>query len=364
MPSDEQRTALKQLLDRQPRYPIGLYPTPLQEVPRFSEALGGPRIYLKRDDLTGLGYGGNKARMLDYFIGEAKAQGCDVLIGGGAAFQSNHAMMCAAAARKAGMTPVILARTGTRYYVFQGNYLLTKLLIDGGVYIYSDNPQDAGKRIGSQRVRLMNRLADELRAEGHKPYILPGSTHPLGALGYVECALELAGQCEEMGIKPDWIFLTSTGSGQAGLLLGNAFLGQRSKIVGCAPTPGTSDRVRAERVANLANETADRLGADVCINPEDVVNLDRGGQGYGIVSSEGMEALRLMSRTEGIFLDPVYTSKGVGGLIGEIRKGTVSAQDTVIYIHTGGGPLNFAYSPDLVHEFDLKQEDDHIVADL
>ena len=363
MASDQLKASLKRLLDRQPRYPISVTPTPLQDLPRFSEAVGGPRILMKRDDLTGLGYGGNKARMLDYFIGEAIAQGCDVLIGGGAAMQSNHAMLCAAAARKAGMKPFILARLGTKYYLFQGNYLLTKLLVDGGVYLYSDDPRDAGKRIGSRRVQVMNQLAEELRAEGHKPYVLAGSTRPVGALGYVECALELADQCDEMGIEPDWIFLTSTGSGQAGLLMGSAFLERRAKVVGCAPSPGISDRVRAKRVADLANDTAKLLGADVQVDPEKVVNLDCGGIAYGVVSPEGMEALHLMSHTEGIFLDPVYTSKGVGGMIGQIRKGTVKAGDTVIYVHTGGTPLNFAYSPELVREYSLNQEDDHIVAD-
>jgi 1-aminocyclopropane-1-carboxylate deaminase/D-cysteine desulfhydrase-like pyridoxal-dependent ACC family enzyme len=177
----------------------------------------------------------------------------------------------------------------------------------------------------------------------------------------VECALELTEQCEEMGIQPDWIFLTSTGGGQAGLMLGAKCLRQGHRVVGCAPAPYATDQVRAEGVADLANRTAELLGTDVRIAPEEVVNLNYGGEAYGVITPEGMEAFRLMMHTEGIFLDPVYTSKGVSGLIDQIRKGMVGAEDTVIYVHTGGTPLNFAYSPELVQEFNLTQETDQFM---
>ena len=360
---DERRGSLRTLLSAQPRCAISLLPTPLQELPRFSAALGGPRILMKRDDMTGLAYGGNKARVLDYFIGEAVAQGCDVLIGGGAAIQSNHAMMCAAAARKAGLEPVILARQGTKYYAFQGNYLLTKILVDGGVVLYSERPTDHRKRIGSRRLEVMNLVADELRAQGRKPYVLAGTTQPTGALGYVEACLELHGQCTERGVEPDWIFLTSTGAGQAGLLLGAACLEWSVKVVGCAPSPGASDEERAHRVADLANATAELLGTDERVDPATVTNLGYGGEGYGVVTRAGMEAQKLLARTEGIFLDPVYTSKGVSGLIDQIRLGRISPKDTVVYVHTGGGPLNFAYASELVSEFGLCHEDDRVVED-
>ena len=357
------RESLKELLRARPRYDVSVLPTPLQELPRFGQALGGPRILMKRDDMTGLAYGGNKARVLDYFMGEAIAQRCDVLIGGGAAIQSNHAMMCAAAARKAGLEPVILARQGTKYHVFQGNYLLTKILVDGGVVLYSERPTDTSARIGSRRLEVMNRVADELREQGRKPYVLAGTTQPTGALGYVECSLELEEQCRERGIEPDWIFLTSTGAGQAGLLLGAACLEWPVKIVGCAPSPGATDVERAGSVAGLANATAELLGTDTRIDPTRVTNLGYGGEGYGIVTREGLQAQKLLARTEGIFLDPVYTSKGVSGLIDQIRKGVVGSSDTVIYVHTGGGPLNFAYAPELVSEFGLRHEDDRVFED-
>lgn len=358
MSSEERKAELKSLLDKQPRYPISLLPTPLAELPRLSRALSGPRIWMKRDDLTGIAYGGNKGRKLDYFIGDAVAQGCDVFIGGGGAVQSNHALMCAAAARKAGMKPVIFARTGTHHYELQGDYLLTKIMVDGGVYLYSLD-ESGQERRRSKLVDLMNSVADDLRAQGHKPYVLTGSGQPAGTLGYVECALELTSQCEQQGIEPDWVFLTSSGGGQAGLVVGAKFLGQTHRVVGCAPAPKSSDESRPAYVADLANRTAALLGADVHIDPKEVINLCCGGEAYGVPSQEGLEAIRLLAHTEGIFLDPVYSSKGFGGLIEQIRKGVVSPRDTVIYIHTGGGPLNFAYSRELTEAYHLSLETDN-----
>jgi 1-aminocyclopropane-1-carboxylate deaminase/D-cysteine desulfhydrase-like pyridoxal-dependent ACC family enzyme len=355
------RRQLRELLDRQPRYPISLLPTPLMPVPNFSTAVGGARIFIKRDDMTGLAYGGNKARKLDYFIGEAKAQGCDVFIGGGGAIQSNHALMCAAAARRAGMKPVIFARAGTRHYELQGDYLLTKILVDDAVYLFDTQEAAGAGRQGMQLADYMNQVAETLRAQGYKPYVLPGSGQPSGSLGYVECALELAEQCEALGIQPDWVFLTSTGGGQAGLLVGTAFLQQPHQIVGCSPYSSGSDAERAGRVADLANRTAKLLGAEVRIDPARVINLDYSGGAYGVPSPAGIEALQLLAQTEGIFLDPVYTSKGVACMIDQVRQGRIGAGETVIYIHTGGGPLNFVYNTELAQALDLSLESDQAV---
>lgn len=362
MTDNSLKSQLRTLLDQQPCYRVSLLPTPLVELPRLREALGGPRIFMKRDDMTGLAYGGNKARKLDYFVGEAVAQGCDVFIGGGGAAQSNHALMCAAAARKAGMKPVIFARAGSRHYELQGDYLLTKLLVDGGVYLYH-NEDLAGKehRYRPQLIDLMNQVADELRAKGFNPYILPGSNQPTGTLGYVECALELTEQCDALGIEPDWVFLTSSGGGQAGLLVGTKFLQQRHTVVGCAPAPYGSDAARAATVADLANRTAHLLGADLHINASDVTNLSYGGDAYGVPTQAGLEALHLLARSEGIFLDPVYTSKGVSGMIDQIQKGMIGPNDTIIYIHTGGLPINFAYHHELAEAFDLSLSSDHLL---
>ena len=355
-------TALRGLLEKQPRYPISLLPTPLQELPRFSDALGGPRIFIKRDDMTGLAYGGNKARKLDYFIGEAVDQGCDVFLGGGGAVQSNHAVMCAAAARKAGLKPVIFARTGTKHYELQGDFLLTKLLVDAGVYLYQPAENDGKVRHRPELPDLMNRVADELRAQGHKPYILPGSGQPAGTLGYVECALELTEQCNALGIEPNWIFMTSTGGGQAGLLVGTRFLQQNQTVVGVAPAPYGTDQSRAATVADLANRTARLLGANVQVDPEEVTNLNYGGEAYGVPTTAGLEAFRLMAHTEGLFLDPVYTSKSMSGLVDQIRQGRVGPDDTVVYIHTGGLPLNFAYSRELSEAFEVTCDTDELLS--
>lgn len=362
MTKPELKAELRALLDQQPCYRVSILPTPLIELPRFSAALGGPRIFMKRDDMTGLAYGGNKARKLDYFIGEAVAQGCDVFIAGGGAAQSNHALMCAAAARKAGLKPVIFARHGSLHYELQGDYLLTKLLVDGGVYLY-DNEDLAGKthRYRPQLVDLMQQVAADLRAKGFNPYILTGSGQPAGTLGYVECALELTEQWEALGFEPDWIFLTSSGGGQAGLLVGSRFLEQTHTVVGCAPAPYGSDAARAATVADLANRTAQRLGVELQIATDTVTNLSYGGEAYGVPTQAGLEALHLLARTEGIFLDPVYTSKGVAGLIDQIRQGVIGPEETVIYIHTGGLPLNFAYSNELAEAFDLSLSSDQWV---
>lgn len=351
---------LRGLLAAQPRYPISLLPTPLVELPRFSAALGGPRVFIKRDDMTGLAYGGNKARKLDYFVGEAVAQGCDVFIGGGGAAQSNHALMCAAAARKAGLKPVIFARTGTLHYELQGDYLLTKLLVDGGVYLYPGRDA-AGQqdRYVPTLAELMEQVAADLREKGFNPYILPGSGQPSGTLGYVECAAELTEQWAQMEIEPSWIFLTSSGGGQAGLLVGARFLGQNHKIVGCAPAAYGSDQARSTSVAELANRTAHLLGADLHVHPSEVLNYSYGGEGYGIPSQAGVEALHLLARTEGLFLDPVYTSKGMAGLIDHVQRGLIGSDETVVFVHTGGMPLNFAYSAELCEMLDLSLESDY-----
>lgn len=351
--------ALRALLATRPRFPVSLLPTPLVELPRFSEALGGPRILIKRDDMTGLAYGGNKARKLDYFVGEAVAQGCDVFLGGGGAAQSNHALMCAAAARKAGLKPVIFARLGSLHYELQGDYLLTKMLVDGGLYLYP------GRDLAGERQRHLPTLQDhmeavarELRERGFRPYILPGSGQPTGTLGYVECAAELTEQGHAMGVEPDWIFLTSSGGGQAGLLVGSHYLEQGHRIVGCAPATYGSDAQRAESVAELANRTAELLGMELRIRPQEVINVGYGGDGYGIPSPAGVEALHLLARSEGLFLDPVYTAKGMAGLVDFIRRGVVTPDETVIFVHTGGLPLNFAYHRELSEMLDLSLDSD------
>lgn len=362
MPDIALKKKLRTLLDKQPRYPISLLPTPLVELPRFSQALGGPRLFIKRDDMTGLAYGGNKARKLDYFIGEAVAQGCDVFIGGGGAIQSNHALMCAAAARKAGLKPVIFARAGSHHYELQGDFLLTRLLLDGGVYLYPPANKSGKARHRPELAGLMERVAADLRAKGHKPYILTGSGQPAGTLGYVECALELAEQCEVMDIEPDWIFMTSTGGGQAGLMVGAKFLQQRHVVVGIAPAPYGDDEARAAGVADLANRTARHLGAEVHIDASEVTNLGAYcGEAYGVPTQAGLEALHLLARTEGLFLEPVYTSKSMAGLIDQIRLGVVKPDETVIYVHTGGLPLNFAYHNELAQAFDLSLASDQML---
>ena len=235
---------------------------------------------------------------------------------------------------------------------------MTKLLVDGGVYLYADAPSGDAVRHQPHLADLMQQVAEALRGQGFNPYVLPGSTQPVGALGYVECALELATQCDALGIQPDWIFLTSTGCGQAGLLLGAKVLEQNHQVVGCACAPYGTDAERAAQVASLADRTAELLAADTRIDPGTVINLDYSGGAYGVPTQDGMDALRLVAQTEGIFLDPVYTAKSMAGLIDQWRRGRIGANESVIFVHTGGTPLNFAYHREIAEAYHLSLETD------
>jgi len=190
---------------------------------------------------------------------------------------------------------------------------------------------------------------------------MPGSAQHVGPLGYVACALELAEQCQGMGLTPDWIFITSAAGGQAGLLVGSKFLRETYQVVGISPYARGTRESRANSIAERASSTAKLLGIDLRIDADEVVNYDYGSEAYGVLSPECVEAIDLLMRTEGVFLDPVYSSKGMAGLIDQIRQGTVGSDDTVIFVHTGGLPAIFAYSPELAEEFGLSLEADHMV---
>ncbi|MGQ9630644.1 MAG: D-cysteine desulfhydrase family protein [bacterium] len=336
------KSELREKISRLPRVHLGNLPTPLEDLPGFSEALGGPRILIKRDDLTGLAFGGNKVRKLEFFVGEAVAQGCDVLISGGGVAQSNHARQSAAAARKVGMKPVLVLRGGGQHQELQGNLLLDRIL-GADVRFYS--PEEIAAR-GGRVVDFMDDVAEEYRRKGHKPYAIKGSSLPLGTVGYVECALELAEQLEEAGIRADRIFVTSYGGTQAGLILGAKFLETGWDVVGVSPSRHGD---QGDSMARLVNETAELLGIDTRISSDEVHNFasEYVGEDYGLVTEEGLEAIYLLARTEGIFLDPVYTGKGMSGLIDEIRGGEIGSNETIVFIHTGGLPAIFAYAEEI-----------------
>ncbi|HYF95669.1 MAG TPA: pyridoxal-phosphate dependent enzyme [Symbiobacteriaceae bacterium] len=332
---------VRELVERLPRAGMARLPTALDELPRLSEALGGPRILIKREDLSGLAMGGNKARELDFFIADAIGRGADVFIAGGGAAQSNHAVLCAAAARRAGMKPVMLLQRAGKFQKVQGNLLLGQLL---GTDLRLVEATEMNMAV-SHRTHLrdaMEEVAAEYRRQGHSPYVLPSSFHPLGAIGFVDCAVEMEEQLQARGIRADAVYLTSSGATQTGLALGAKLLGAPWRVVGCSPS--NSIEGVQERMAGLGNRAAEMLGVPERLSPADIRNEDYSGSGgYGVPSPQGIEAIRLVAQLEGLFLDPIYSGKGMAGLIDHIRQGRLQRGQTVVFVHTGGLPALFAY---------------------
>ncbi|MCC7360637.1 MAG: D-cysteine desulfhydrase family protein [Anaerolineales bacterium] len=311
------------------RFPLALLPTPLVEAPRLSQALGGPRLLIKRDDLTGFALGGNKVRGLEYYLAEALAQGADVLVTG-AGPQSNHVRVTVAAARVAGLEAVAVIH-GERPPVALGNLLLDELL--GAELRFTGSPDRAQVDVEIERVGA------ELAAAGRRPYLIPrGGASALGALGYLAAVSELGAQLAELGARPAWLVLATGSCGtQAGLLAGIKLFGAPYRLLGITVSRPVAEC--CERITRLAIAAAALAESPITVLSEDVVVRDGYiGAGYGIPSPEAAAAIRLAARTEGLFLDPTYTGKGLAGLIGEIKSGRLSPDDTVIYLHTGGEP--------------------------
>jgi D-cysteine desulfhydrase family pyridoxal phosphate-dependent enzyme len=316
-----------------PRYALCDLPTPLERAHRLEQVLGSdsPRIWIKRDDLTGLAFGGNKARKLEYLLGDAIARGADHLITEGAV-QSNHARLTAAAAAKAGIgcTLVLDRRRGS---TVEGNLLLDYLM--GARIELVDRSEDRKPR--------MEQLADELRQEGRTPYLIPtGGSVPVGALGYAMCMIELANQLLAHGEQPSRIYVPTGSQGtQGGLIAGASLMSLPVEIYGVAVEhPREALRNRA---AELANETLELLGAVGNATPNEVTLDDEFvGAAYAEPTEGGIEAVRLLARSEAIFLDHVYTGKAMAALIAHVRNGQLGPDDSVVFLHTGGGPSIFA----------------------
>ena len=317
-----------------PRFPLALLPTPLIEAPRLARALGGPRIFFKRDDLTGFGFGGNKVRGLEYYIADALAQQADVIVTG-AGPQSNHIRATAAAARVAGLDSVAVMHD-SRPAESQGNLLLDELL--GVALRFTNNPDRALVDMKIEEV------AEELRRAGRRPYVIPrGGASALAALGYVECIREMDAQLQMMGVRPDWLVLATGACGtQAGLVAGVRFFSAPYRVLGVTVSRPVVECV--ERIARFAREAAALVGRPIELSADDILVRDGFiGRGYGIPTPEGVEAIRFVARSEGIFLDPTYTGKAMAGLIAEIRSGRLGKGETVVFLHTGGEPGLFAH---------------------
>lgn len=324
----------------QPRYPdrvqLAHLPTPVQRLPRLSQYLGGPELWIKRDDLTGLALGGNKTRKLEFLLADALTQGCDHLITTGAA-QSNHCCQTAAAAARYGLGCSLVLR-GLPPAHHTGNLLLNDLL---GAHLYW-----AGDR---HRPDVMAEVAEELRAMGRKPYLIPlGGSNVMGATGYVLAMEELTAQLTAAHLNADFlVFPSSSGGTHAGIVLGAAVHNFRGQLL------GISIDIPAEElqthVAALATATATHLGlGQLPLAGRVQVNDDYLGEGYGIVGDPEREAIRLLAQLEGILLDPVYTGRAMAGLIDLIRWGAFTRGQTILFWHTGGTPALFAYGEKLL----------------
>jgi D-cysteine desulfhydrase len=302
-------------------------PTSIEALPRLSEALGGPRLLIKRDDQTGLAFGGNKTRKLEFLVAEARDQGANTLISGGA-LQSNHCRQTAAAAARFGFK-CILVLTGEPPKQPSANLLLDELFGAEIVHVADRNDRD----------RILEETFDRAAKEGRKPYLVPyGGSNPTGALGYAFAMQELV----EQNLQADWIvFATSSGGTHAGLLLGQRVFGYKGKLLGISVDE--TEEWLTQQVSELASSTSEKLGKRIEFTPDEVLaNANYCSAGYGVLTEQEREAIRLFATYEGLLLDPVYTGRAAAGMIDLIRKGFFKKDETVLFLHTGGQPALFA----------------------
>jgi D-cysteine desulfhydrase family pyridoxal phosphate-dependent enzyme len=324
-----------------PRVSLATLPTPITDAVRLRDALGGPsrcpRILIKRDDLTGLGLGGNKARKLEFLVADALAQGAHTVVTTGA-IQSNHARMTAAAACIAGLRAVLVLTKKFAMPRVEGNLFIDYLY---GAEIRFVNAESDLLAVGRDEEAVAEVVKNEA-AKGRNAYVIPvGGSSGVGAVGYVTGTRELLDQLRTLGVTPSRLYYASGSRGtQAGLALGAKLYSAPYRLWGVAVSGGEAEKIQRARKA--ASDAAALLGATTRVDLDELFT-DQGfiGEGYGIPTDEGLQAIRLLARTEAILLDPVYTSKGFAALLRHIRTGEVSPDDTVIFLHTGGMPALF-----------------------
>ena len=328
-------------LNKFPRVSLAHLPTPLELMPRLSEHLGGPDIYVKRDDCTGLATGGNKTRKLEFSMGEALAQGADTVVTVGAV-QSNHVRQTAAAACKLGLACEVLlehrVEDPSETYATSGNVFLDR--------VFGANLREypGGTNFDTE----MAVVADEVRANGGSPYIVPGgASNTVGALGYVGCGIEMLEQFAEQNLDIDHV-VTATGSAgtHAGLAVGLRGSGSDLPILGFGVN--APQDVQEERVYKLSLETADLVGAPGCVSREDIIaDCNYIGPGYGEPTDSMNEAILMLARFEGLLFDPVYSGKALAGMIDYVRQGRFTKGQKIVFLHTGGSAGLFAYADTL-----------------
>ncbi|MCP5082978.1 MAG: D-cysteine desulfhydrase [Alphaproteobacteria bacterium] len=322
--------------DQYARLSLCHQPTPIEPMVRLSEHLGGPSLFIKRDDCTGLASGGNKTRKLEFLVGDALSQNADMLVTQGA-IQSNHVRQTAAAACRAGMKchALLERRVPDRAadYENTGNVLLDKVF--GATMEF----RPAGLDMNAEALAV----TEKLRSEGHRPYFIPGGgSNAIGALGYASCAQEIANQSQASGTEFQWLVMATGSTGtQAGLVAGFHAIGFDLPVMGVSVRQPRERQVEA--VLGLTKKTLEKLEAPAIAASKILVDDGYVGEGYGIPAPSTLEAISLAARYEGILLDPVYSAKGMAGLAGLIRQGFFKPSDNVLFLHTGGSVALFAY---------------------
>jgi 1-aminocyclopropane-1-carboxylate deaminase/D-cysteine desulfhydrase-like pyridoxal-dependent ACC family enzyme len=334
-------STLQKAIDALPRVSLGERHTPMESLPRLSASLGGPPLYIKRDDLTGLAFGGNKTRMLEFSLADARNKGADVVVTG-MSVQSNYCRQMAAACAKLGLELHLLLRPVREIdkELVQGNSLL-QLLFGAQVDVLESNDQAA------QQAAIAARAA-QLRAAGRNVYIpRQADTVDLDAIAYAETALEIVQDCRALGIEPRLLYTAAADTTQAGLVLGFKYVQSPIHVRGINPFEAGPERTEA--MAAMATQAARRLDLDVALQASDFDNdVSYVGERYGIPTAAGLAAIHTVARQEGILLDPVYTGKAMGALMADIQAGKLSSDEPVLFLHTGGAPALFGYAEDVL----------------
>lgn len=331
---------LQSRLEKLPRTSLALLPTPMHPLKRFSGSLGGPELWMKRDDLTGLEGGGNKTRKLEFLVGDALLKGADMLVTVGA-IQSNHTRQTAAAAAKAGLKCALLHCAWTKdaspIYRKVGNILLSHMM---GAELYVDETERPIEDQGP-----LQEFMSHLRQQGHTPYLIPGgaSEHPLGSMGYINCAAELATQMAQTNTTFDYlVHCTGSSSTQAGLVAGFAALNINTQVIGIADDDETE--IKKARVELLANNALRDLGLETRVTSQNVEIVPANSKAYGIADTDITEAIKMFSRTEGLIADPVYEGRAIRGLLNLSKQGRFEKNAKILLMHLGGSPALHAYA--------------------
>ena len=324
---------LRARLDRLPRLSLADLPTPLLDCPRLSKALDGPRILVKREDQTGMAFGGNKVREFEYSVAPAVEGGYDVLLHG-AASQSNQSRLTAAVAARLGLKAVMVGRKDARAEPVNGNLLLSHLFGAEVNLVETAEEREA--------------ILERLKSEGRRVYNTSSDGYYLRSVSYVDGFLELWDQLQDQNIQPDALYVCSGVHTHVGLVVGARALGIPLRIVGISPSP--QDNAESNiNLAKVANEVAQILDLDLDFSGADFESYgEYAGEAYGTVTAGSKESVILAAQTEALVLDPVYTGKAFGGMIDHIRQGQFTGNQTVVFVHTGGTPALFAYGNEIL----------------